>query len=85
MNTYIENPTALDANEWQMFDQAHDTSFEFNVKSGRMNLKALMTEKRAKHCLCMLPDPQNTYNKIILAIGGITVSYWRDPYQKQTK
>ena len=44
-----------------------------------------MTEKRAKHCLCMLPDPQNAYNKIILAIGGVTVSYWRDPYQKQTK
>ena len=33
----------------------------------------------------MLPDPQNAYNKIILAIGGITLSYWRDPYQKQTK
>lgn len=41
-----------------------------------------MTEKRAKHCLAMMEDPKNPFNKLILAIGGISIIYNKDPYTK---
>lgn len=44
----------------------------------------MMTEKRAKHCLTIIDDPANSYNKLVLAIGGITVRNRRDPYLKKT-
>jgi hypothetical protein len=44
-----------------------------------------MNEKRAKHCMVIVEDPADAYNKLILAIGGVSVSYHRDPYLKETK
>jgi hypothetical protein len=84
MNTYVENPDD-EAGNWEIFDQTWDRSFEFNIKWGRITNRAIMTQKRAKHCLCMIQDPKNTFNKLILAIGGITISYKRDPYLKKTR
>lgn len=46
--------------------------------------KVKMNEKRAKHCLVMVEDPRDAYNKLVLAIGGITVRCKRDPYLKRT-
>jgi hypothetical protein len=85
MNAWVENPEEEDAAMMQQFDKTHDESFEFNVKHGKCLVKAKMTEKRAKHCLAMVEDPKNSFNKLILAIGGIQVGYRRDPYLKQTK
>ena len=68
-----------------VYDQTHEESYEFNVKYGRLNQMALMKDKRAKHCLVILEDYQNVFNKLILAIGGVNITYKNDPYQKTTK
>jgi hypothetical protein len=44
-----------------------------------------MNEKRAKHCLTVFEDTKSTFNKLILAIGGISINHVRDPYLKQIK
>lgn len=71
MNTWVENPEEEDFTLTSQFDKTHEVSFEFNVKYGKCLVQAKMTEKRAKHCLAMVEDPKNAYNKLVLAIGGI--------------
>ena len=83
MNSILENPE--DPSYSLAFDHAYAESFEFNVKFARCTGRATMNEKRAKHCLAMVEDPANPFNKLILAIGGVSVNRWRDPYQKVTK
>jgi hypothetical protein len=68
----------------QQFEYAFADAFELNVKLGKLVTHSFMNEKRAKHCLCLYQDPHNIYNKFILAIGGVTITYKKDPYQKRT-
>lgn len=88
MNTYYEHSNDIEDEEdiakMPMFDQVHNKSIELNVKNARCTNTALMTEKRAKHCLTMMEDCKCSYNKLILAIGGVTIKYRRDPYLKKT-
>jgi hypothetical protein len=83
MNSDCENPE--DPAMSPQFDYCFAGTYEFNVKHGKCLSKAFMTEKRAKHCLAMYEDPANPYNKLVLAIGGVSVAYIKDPYKKQTR
>ena len=64
---------------------AHAETYEFDAKHGRLIMDGVkMTERRAKHCLLMMPDPSNSYNKLIIVIGGVTVKDRKNPYTKKT-
>jgi len=82
LNWHLENSDEPGTSEQLM--RAHAATFEFNVKSGR-SIEHKMTEHRAKHCLLIMPDPSNQYNKLILAIGGVTVRDRKNPYTKRTQ
>ena len=92
MNTLYENPE--DIHKSPQFDYAYDTSFMFDVKrkvrdeeitSKDMGVcmgEYKMVEKRAKHCMTIVQDPHDSYNKLIIAIGGINITHYRDLFKK---
>lgn len=81
LNSQLENPEDVYS---EIFDYCHEMSFELNVKLGTCTTVSKMKEKRARHCLTMMPSGDH-FNKHIIAVGGVQIRYNRDPYKKRTK
>ena len=85
LNCKLENPEDVFS---QQFDYTYNDAFLFNVKQTHQQLQKplhlKMTMNRAKHCLTQLQDPRDPFNKLVLVIGGVYVTYKRDLFLKST-
>lgn len=46
--------------------------------------KLTMTMARARHCVAMAHDPKDSYNRLVLIIGGVYTTQHRDLFYKTT-
>eukprot|EP00347_Sterkiella_histriomuscorum_P017947 403347374 len=66
----------------QQFDHTYNDAFLFDVKNTKLLNHMKMTTNRAKHCVAMLNDPNDSFNRLILVIGGVYVTNHRDLFKK---
>ncbi|CDW81731.1 UNKNOWN [Stylonychia lemnae] len=68
----------------QQFDYVYDDSFLFDVKHTKVLNKMHMHMKRAKHCVTIQQDPVDQFNRLVLIIGGVYITYHKDLFKKTT-
>ena len=68
----------------KQFEYTYNDAFIFNVKKVELVHHTNMNTNRARHCMTFAEDPNDSYNKLVIVIGGIYITYHKDLFLKKT-